>query len=174
MPTPQNGQTHSNNSSALADKLFECVWPFCGVGTLRVNCNIRGNMLISKCESLLYSLLNFDIQVVYILTESLKCTFRNKRMWEKQITPDLFYWKNLGRVYCVKSVCIRISSSLYFFSIRTEYRETQSVSQFSVQMRENKDQKNCSIVFYRFWKTYRKTPAKKLSTMSALLGLQLY
>ena len=28
---PQNGQTHSNNSSAFADELFECVWPFCGV-----------------------------------------------------------------------------------------------------------------------------------------------
>ena len=30
--TPQNGQTHSNNFSATADELFECVWPFCGVG----------------------------------------------------------------------------------------------------------------------------------------------
>ena len=33
VPTPQNGQTHSNNLSAFADALFECVWPFCGVGT---------------------------------------------------------------------------------------------------------------------------------------------
>ena len=33
MPNPQNGQTHSNNLSAFADKLFECVWPFYGVGT---------------------------------------------------------------------------------------------------------------------------------------------
>ena len=31
-PTPQNSQTHSNNSSATPDELFECVWPFCGVG----------------------------------------------------------------------------------------------------------------------------------------------
>ena len=30
MTTSQNGQTHSNNSSATADKLFECVWPFVG------------------------------------------------------------------------------------------------------------------------------------------------
>ena len=29
---PKNGQTHSNNSPAFADKLFECAWPFCGVG----------------------------------------------------------------------------------------------------------------------------------------------
>ena len=30
--TPQNGQTHSNYSSATADELFERVWSFCGVG----------------------------------------------------------------------------------------------------------------------------------------------
>ena len=32
-----NGQAHSNNSSATANKLFECVWLFCGVGAYRVN-----------------------------------------------------------------------------------------------------------------------------------------
>ena len=32
MPTPNNGETHSDNSSATADELFDCVWPFCGVG----------------------------------------------------------------------------------------------------------------------------------------------
>ena len=36
-PTPRNGQTHTNNLSATADGSFECVWPFCGVGTLRFN-----------------------------------------------------------------------------------------------------------------------------------------
>ena len=31
VPTPQNGQTHSNYSSAaLADELFECGWHFKG------------------------------------------------------------------------------------------------------------------------------------------------
>ena len=30
-PTLQNGQTHSNNSSAKVDELFECVWLFCGL-----------------------------------------------------------------------------------------------------------------------------------------------
>ena len=34
---PQNGQTHSNNSPAVAGKLFESVWSFCGVGTSRKN-----------------------------------------------------------------------------------------------------------------------------------------
>ena len=31
-PISQNGQTHSNNSSATADGLFDYVWPFCKVG----------------------------------------------------------------------------------------------------------------------------------------------
>ena len=30
--TLQNGKTHSNSSSAVADELFQCVWPFFGVG----------------------------------------------------------------------------------------------------------------------------------------------
>ena len=35
--TSQNGQTHSYNLSAAFDKLFTCVWSFCGVGALRDN-----------------------------------------------------------------------------------------------------------------------------------------
>ena len=31
MSTPQDGQTHSNNMSAVANELNECVWPFCGL-----------------------------------------------------------------------------------------------------------------------------------------------
>ena len=43
MPIPQNGQTHSNNSPAFGDELFECVWPFCGVGAWKVNGNSEGH-----------------------------------------------------------------------------------------------------------------------------------
>ena len=32
-PVPRNGQTHSNNSLTTAGELFECVRPFCKVGT---------------------------------------------------------------------------------------------------------------------------------------------
>ena len=32
-PTPQNSQPQSKNSSAAADELFECVWPFNAVGS---------------------------------------------------------------------------------------------------------------------------------------------
>ena len=34
--TPQNGQTHSSNSSADGNELFECDWSFCGVGAQRI------------------------------------------------------------------------------------------------------------------------------------------
>ena len=30
-PTSQNVQTHSNNSTDVANELFECVWQFYGV-----------------------------------------------------------------------------------------------------------------------------------------------
>ena len=30
-PTLQNGQRHLIDSSAYAEELFECVWPFCEV-----------------------------------------------------------------------------------------------------------------------------------------------
>ena len=35
--TPQNGQRHSDNSSAVVSELFESVWPFCGVCAYRAN-----------------------------------------------------------------------------------------------------------------------------------------
>ena len=60
MLTPQNGQTHSNNSPAVADELFECVWPFCGIGTSRVNFkNIKGGWksMCRKVQSWSYDFL---------------------------------------------------------------------------------------------------------------------
>ena len=33
----QNGKTHSNNLSTVADELFEYVRPFCEVGAERIN-----------------------------------------------------------------------------------------------------------------------------------------
>ena len=32
LPISHIGQTHSNNSSAIADELFECVLPICWIG----------------------------------------------------------------------------------------------------------------------------------------------
>ena len=37
--SPQNGQTHSKNSSGVAEELLECVWLFCAVGAQRVKFN---------------------------------------------------------------------------------------------------------------------------------------
>ena len=41
MTIPQNGQTHSSNSLVVADKLFECVKQFCGVGAETVKNNTK-------------------------------------------------------------------------------------------------------------------------------------
>ena len=43
---PQNGQTHSHNSSSKADKLIECVWPFCGVGAQRVKWDTLNQVIL--------------------------------------------------------------------------------------------------------------------------------
>ena len=40
MPTLQNGQTHSNNLSAKADEMIDCVWPFYEVSVYMVNDNL--------------------------------------------------------------------------------------------------------------------------------------
>ena len=47
-PTPQNGQTHSNNSLAKGDELFESVWPFCGVGGYMVNIHVKNIFEMKK------------------------------------------------------------------------------------------------------------------------------
>ena len=39
--TPQNGQTNSNNSSATANEMFDCVWLFWGVGAERVKSTLN-------------------------------------------------------------------------------------------------------------------------------------
>ena len=49
MPPSQNGHTDSNNSSATAAELFECVGPFSGVDAERVkNFQILSEYNISK------------------------------------------------------------------------------------------------------------------------------
>ena len=48
-PNPQYGlTTRSNNSSTVANDLFECVWPFCGVGVWRVKWLLMLTMLSTK------------------------------------------------------------------------------------------------------------------------------
>ena len=39
VPSPQNSQTHSKNSSGFAEELLECVWLICAVGAQRVKFN---------------------------------------------------------------------------------------------------------------------------------------
>ena len=69
MPTPQIGQTHSNNLQTvadIADELLEYVWPFCGVGASRVN--------ICHTESLLLM-----IQLISCFTQKMICNLTHTR-----------------------------------------------------------------------------------------------
>ena len=57
-PTPENGQTHSNNSSAFADELSECVWPFCRAGVWRVEQGTKSSVTIKPRMSFHIKMVN--------------------------------------------------------------------------------------------------------------------
>ena len=46
VPTLQDGQTHSNNSLAIADESFEYVLPFCGLVTKGLSLLLGSNGLM--------------------------------------------------------------------------------------------------------------------------------
>ena len=59
-PTPQNDQTHSNNSSAVGGGLFECVWYFVGLvfkGLSRSLC-YKNSFVGTLCNELVTECLN--------------------------------------------------------------------------------------------------------------------
>ena len=56
-------------------------------------------------------------------------------------------------VHCMKSVQIRSFFWSVFYRIWTEYGDTRSISPYSVQMRENTDQKKLRIrAFFTLWR----------------------
>ena len=57
-PTLQNGQTHSKNLSAVADELFECVWPFCGIVGISELSEFIQNHKSLKIPFVIYATLN--------------------------------------------------------------------------------------------------------------------
>ena len=57
-PTRENGQTDSNNSSAFADELSECVWPFCRAGVWRVEQGTKSSVTIKPRMSFHIKMVN--------------------------------------------------------------------------------------------------------------------
>ena len=56
-----------NNSSAIAGKLFECFWPFCEIGALRVNnCDSLITIIIGKLQ------LSFRFILVFCLYQNIQ------------------------------------------------------------------------------------------------------
>ena len=72
-PTPQNGQRHSNNSLAVADEYFECVWLFYGVSTYRFNHFFLSTTTYIQhnfCDNLILGgKIIFEILIVLIMVE---------------------------------------------------------------------------------------------------------
>ena len=91
-PIPQNGQTHSNNSSAVGDKLFECVWPFCGIGVKGLTHSLPLKMeIINYCSDLASNFGMKFLRLIIAWTRSQLAFTCSKSAMEK---PD----------QCVKSV----------------------------------------------------------------------
>ena len=66
-PTQQNGQTHLNDSLATADELFECVWPFCGVGTKTVGNLDTTTPLVEILINLSINLKTFSAEISKVI-----------------------------------------------------------------------------------------------------------
>ena len=65
------------------------------------------------------------------------------------------FWKRDSGIHCVKSVEIRSFFWYVFSRICTEYGEIRSISPYSVQMRENTDQKKLRIwTLFRKWQIF--------------------
>ena len=84
---PKNG---SKNSTATPDKLFECVWPFCGAGAKRVIKACSWNLFIQLLRQLLQNNLtrvqcpNYKpIQAFIVL--SLCSWFTKEEIWAKKL-----------------------------------------------------------------------------------------
>ena len=64
--TPENGQTLSNNSSAAADELLECVWPFCGLALKGLNNALKLRKI--TCIMILWFIILDNSVVVVVFT----------------------------------------------------------------------------------------------------------
>ena len=88
MPTPQIGQTHSNNLSAVADKLFECVWPFCGLALKGLQILSKSLTTFPKVPSKMFASVLNALLMIIVMFDTWKCYF----MFIDDI--NLFDWYN--------------------------------------------------------------------------------
>ena len=82
MTTPQNGQTHPNNSSAAADELLECVWPFCGVSALKSKAMKKWNAWLHTNHAVLVKHLQSEAYSDTCQTSSIKLYAKIVNGWK--------------------------------------------------------------------------------------------
>ena len=90
----KNGQTRSNNSSAFANELFECVWPFCRIDTYRINLQL--STLLKKRLWHRFFFMNF---VNF---------FKNIFLWNtswKLLLKEEFYENWRADIFIIKRYC---------------------------------------------------------------------
>ena len=85
---------HSNNSSAVADDLFECVWLLWGIGALFHEAMRRINSLIQKFYKWWYFLKFFDVIVCELLFLGISLKMAISKGNEKILRIlRSFYWE---------------------------------------------------------------------------------
>ena len=102
MLTPQNGQTHSNNSSARADELFERVWPFCRVAL---------KMLINDFYFVV-SLWTISSFLFELFSQICKSAL-DRLQWRVCLQENVSY---LELTFCRWTICRSILSTHFFIS----------------------------------------------------------
>ena len=85
------GQTHSNNLLATANELLEWVWPFCGVGALRVkSVGFRPKIasLTSFWKNWKFPFKNGPVSLMCLLNPNFMQNFNKVRSqpWENDVT----------------------------------------------------------------------------------------
>ena len=102
-PQPNKMAKHSDNSSAVADKLFECVWPFCEVGAKRIK---KTPQILALKKENLYLKITVLIYLIFITSNP-------------QISESLASWVKNGWVLIMRPLImtIRIYVRLYEWTI---------------------------------------------------------
>ena len=136
MPNAQNGPTHSNNSSAKADELCECVWPFLGVGSWRVN------LLLWNCnfwwfiDTTLYFETKFNFHQVFtaILRFVVPVIFlyfwlSSDRLFSLQFSQSFNFYVLLAKVALINALLLQWS--FLSFSV---FKSTERVGSVMLRM----------------------------------------
>ena len=84
-PTPQMVKHTQTVCRQFADELFECVWPFCGVGAEKVKTK-------NKWLTVNLSVWQFEKRKTDLIFHNLVPRAVKKKLWRRMISRKIFTW----------------------------------------------------------------------------------